>query len=200
MGAKRTANTEMPKGMRARVRKGSKLTEFKDTVYYLYDTGGRPRVEIPLATNDFSKAIFEFERVVRPLTQEEQLKIFEHEKFSVPGDDYIRLFQTMCKGANARNINVAVSQDDIQEMFLDAKGRCAVTGIAFNTFKPFGARMRPWIPSIDRIKREIGYRRDNIRIVCACVNLALNQFGDDALLMIATNMVKRSAINTQAID
>lgn len=43
MGRKPTKNTNLPKRMRARVR--------GKTTYYMYDKGGKPRVEIPLGTD-----------------------------------------------------------------------------------------------------------------------------------------------------
>ena len=43
MGRKPTVNRTLPPRMRARVR--------GDTTYYLYDTGGKPRREIPLGTD-----------------------------------------------------------------------------------------------------------------------------------------------------
>lgn len=199
MGAKRTANTELPKGMRARVRKGTWRNDFKDRTYYTYDIGQRPRVEIMLAIDDFGKAISEFEKKVRPLTLLEQKTMFEHDKFSIPPDDYKRLFTTMRKGATTRNLEVSITEQDVRLMLESSGDRCAVTGIRFNTFKPADTRMRPWIPSIDRIDRTRGYHNDNVRVVCACVNLALNQFGDNTLLLIADCVIDRSSKNRKAL-
>lgn len=49
MGRKPTKNLNLPKGMRARVRGGR--------TYYLLDLGGRPRREVPLATDDYVAAV-----------------------------------------------------------------------------------------------------------------------------------------------
>jgi hypothetical protein len=40
-------------------------------------------------------------------------------------------------------------------------------------------KTNPFAPSIDRINPSIGYTKDNIRLVCASVNFALNEFGED---------------------
>jgi integrase len=49
MGRKPTKNLNLPKGMRARVRGGR--------TYYLLDLGGKPRREVPLATDDYVEAV-----------------------------------------------------------------------------------------------------------------------------------------------
>jgi integrase len=49
MGRKPTTNLNLPKGMRARKRGGR--------TYYLLDLGGKPRKEVPLATDDYVAAV-----------------------------------------------------------------------------------------------------------------------------------------------
>lgn len=49
MGRKPTTNLNLPKGMRARKRGGR--------IYYLLDLGGKPRKEVPLATDDYVAAV-----------------------------------------------------------------------------------------------------------------------------------------------
>ncbi len=59
-------------------------------------------------------------------------------------------------------------------------GRCELTQIPFSGQKPDGARMRPWWPSIDRISSREPYTVANCRVVCAYMNLMLNEFGEKA--------------------
>jgi hypothetical protein len=66
-----------------------------------------------------------------------------------------------------------------------AGGQCEVSGIAFSDHRPPGARVRPWAPSIDRIECAQGYSASNCRLVCAAVNLAINEFGTDVFTKIA---------------
>lgn len=59
-------------------------------------------------------------------------------------------------------------------------GCCALTGIPMTLERnPNGERFyMPFSPSLDRILASGGYTRDNVRLVCVIVNLALNRFGD----------------------
>jgi hypothetical protein len=74
------------------------------------------------------------------------------------------------KGASQRRI-------DFSKMH-SQRFRCAVTSMAFKDEKPKGLRIRPWMPSIDRIDSKAGYAPGNIRIVCGFVNVAMNGFGE----------------------
>ena len=70
----------------------------------------------------------------------------------------------------------------IQELFEKQGGKCALTKIpfTFNYTKHKSHQKDPFSPSIDRINPKIGYTKDNVRLVCMIVNLALNEFGDTA--------------------
>jgi len=69
----------------------------------------------------------------------------------------------------------------IQELFSKQSGKCALTKIpfTFNFEKCKTVKKDPFSPSIDRIDSAKGYTKDNVRLVCMVVNLALNEFGDD---------------------
>jgi hypothetical protein len=54
---------------------------------------------------------------------------------------------------------------------------CALTGIPFQAGRAGGTRMNPYAPSLDRIDCARGYTRDNVRVVLASINVALNDFG-----------------------
>lgn len=71
--------------------------------------------------------------------------------------------------------------DFITEMWTSLDGKCSVTGLPMSLeVDDYGRRFsRPYAPSIDRINAEDGYTKDNVRLVCTVVNLALNRFGDD---------------------
>jgi hypothetical protein len=55
--------------------------------------------------------------------------------------------------------------------------RCALTGIPFQAGRTGGSRINPYAPSLDRIDCARGYTKDNVRVILASVNVALNNFG-----------------------
>lgn len=55
---------------------------------------------------------------------------------------------------------------------------CELSGIAYSAKKNHSFRA-PFCPTIDRIDCKKGYTEDNIRIVCAAVNWALSDWGDE---------------------
>ena len=65
-------------------------------------------------------------------------------------------------------------------------GVCAVSGLRFNDAKMGAATRRPFAPSLDRIDCSQGYVFNNCRLVCTCVNLAMSDYGEDALIVVAS--------------
>lgn len=72
-------------------------------------------------------------------------------------------------------------------------GRCELTGLSLDLKARNAAAGNS--PSIDRIKPELGYVYDNIRIICHALNVALGSWGEDqtAALMQAW-LDKRNAV------
>lgn len=101
------------------------------------------------------------------------------------------LFRAVRKNARSRGIELSMSLHDVREMLIASADRCAFTGIRFSDWRPDGARIRPWFPSIDRIDRKKGYAAVNCRVVCAYVNIALNEFGDEALTSLARALLRQ---------
>lgn len=69
-----------------------------------------------------------------------------------------------------------------------ADDRCEVSGLPF-VHEPGDFRRRPFAPSLDRIDSGQGYTYSNVRIVCCCVNAALNEWGDDVFWMMVFSAV-----------
>ena len=87
----------------------------------------------------------------------------EAEKYWTPlGSDVIRALFAAHRGAETASIRkdmpFLLTQDDIGRMMARSRGRCEVSGLQFNADKVGGARKRPYLPSIDRIKAKEPYR------------------------------------------
>lgn len=68
--------------------------------------------------------------------------------------------------------------------------RCELTGILFETATSETRHFkRPFAPSIDRISSDQGYSLENIRVVCTCVNLAMNVWGEAVLFRMAGGLM-----------
>lgn len=94
------------------------------------------------------------------------------------------------KGAKQRGLAFDLSEADIDEA-LESQGYCcAITGAAFSTAKVEGMRIRPWLPSIDRIDSSSGYLRGNIRIVCGFVNIAMKAFGEKLFTSVIKGLIE----------
>jgi hypothetical protein len=74
-----------------------------------------------------------------------------------------------------------------------ALGRCAVTGLPFDTHPTTGTGdKRPFAASVDRIVPTAGYAPENCRLVVAIFNLARNTFSDSDVRLMASALCSRS--------
>lgn len=90
--------------------------------------------------------------------------------------------------AKAAGVPHNITPHDIDELFVDQRFRCAVSGIAL---EDPGTRRNPFGPSLDRIVPKRGYVRRNVRVVCQIVNMAMNVWGEDALHKLVAAMAGR---------
>lgn len=80
----------------------------------------------------------------------------------------------------------------MKKMLSACGGVCYLSGIPFSNKEIKGKRIRPWVPSVDRINSNEGYTLENCRLVCAYINVAMNQFGEKFLLYVARAITKKS--------
>lgn len=73
--------------------------------------------------------------------------------------------------------------------------RCAVSGLRFRQDKLDSVRMRPFMPSIDRIECNKGYVPDNCRMVCVITNFAMGSWGEGPLRELILSYVQRHNIS-----
>lgn len=96
------------------------------------------------------------------------------------------------QSAIKRSIPFQINSADIYALMSEADFRCAISGIPFSKKADLGGRMDPWAPSVDRIENRHGYVKDNIRVVCVIANMAMNQWGYDALLRLSKAVVRNA--------
>ncbi len=82
------------------------------------------------------------------------------------------------KRAARRGLTFDLSLDQLMVIWQRCNGRCEVSGLPFDAERG-EHHWRPYAPSIDRRDCSEGYTFSNVRLVCVCVNAALNQWGDD---------------------
>lgn len=89
------------------------------------------------------------------------------------------LHRTTKNRANGRERLYGLSVEAITDMLRDAHDRCQVTGLRFDYGPKTEAAWlrRPMAPSLDRISNKGGYEPVNVRVVCVCVNVAINEWG-----------------------
>lgn len=95
--------------------------------------------------------------------------------------------QSRCRAKKA-GIPHAIEAQDIDELIVRQRFACAISGIPLQPSSDrFGG---PFAPSLDRITPATGYVRGNIRVVCQMVNLAMNEWGLEALEILVDVMAQ----------
>lgn len=96
-----------------------------------------------------------------------------------------------CRNRAARKgISIDIDRDWLLDTFHDQAYRCSVSNMPFDLSEPKGARS-PWRPSVDRIRSNEGYTKDNCRLVCTIVNLARLDWSDADFQMMCEAVYRR---------
>jgi hypothetical protein len=95
----------------------------------------------------------------------------------VTSGNYDKLYRRAKMNAAAREIPFLLEPHQFSDLVSDARGKCQVTGIKFDTSSIEGAYRKPFAPSLDRINSSGVYERGNVRLVCCAVNAALSDWG-----------------------
>lgn len=104
--------------------------------------------------------------------------------------------QVLVSAANARNrareLQEVYSMADLSAAWEACGGCCAVSGLPFGLqVCGDGQAKRPFAPSLDRIDRHKPYCRDNVRLVVSIANFAMNAWGDEPLLQLASALQRK---------
>ena len=109
-----------------------------------------------------------------------------------------KLHKTTSSRATYRSLTYELSAQIIEEMLLLARDSCQVTGMPFDYLpkKVVSWKTRSKAPSLDRIDNRKGYTRDNVRLVCVCVNFAINEWGYDHFVEMCDAFMTHRATRT----
>lgn len=91
------------------------------------------------------------------------------------------LWQNLKTNAKRRGISVNIEKSDIEDMYKAQGGLCAVTGLPMQ-FSALESGKNSYAVSVDRIDSDLGYTRENVRLVCARVNLMKMELSDDQMM------------------
>jgi len=107
------------------------------------------------------------------------------------------MFNTAKKRAEKKNIEFNLTKEWISQQLEKQKYCCILTNIPliFNETENY---INPYAPSLDRIDSNQGYTKDNVRIVCAAINLSLNEFGEDTFRKICEAYINSITHNISA--
>jgi predicted XRE-type DNA-binding protein len=100
--------------------------------------------------------------------------------------------------AKKKNIKYSLDIDWLMGKYKKQNGKCLLSNIKLEIIP--GEGINPFSPSLDRRDPLQGYTKKNTRLVCAAINIALSDFGEEVLKIIAEGFLsrqeKRANINT----
>lgn len=90
--------------------------------------------------------------------------------------------------AKHKNKLFDISKEDLMDIWIRQNGKCAISKIPM-TYIMDGGR-NPYNVSIDQINPSKGYTKDNIQLVCMCVNQLKSDFDMNVVINICKNIIK----------
>ena len=78
--------------------------------------------------------------------------------------------------AQTKGLEFSITEEDLRAMFTAQEGRCYWLGVPLIlTEEP----KSPFLPSLDRVNSDRGYRADNVVLACLAANYAKNNTDPD---------------------
>lgn len=105
--------------------------------------------------------------------------------------ELMRLLKSARSNGKTRGREVTIALGELERLWVECDGRCALTKIPFD-LTPFAGKRRPFAVSLDRIDPMIGYTSGNCRLVCASVNYAMSDWGLGVLQTIAVALMEHN--------
>lgn len=118
--------------------------------------------------------------------------VLEYTRFSSEFSEFNEAIRGAKRRASRKGRACDLSPEDAKYLWDRCGGRCEVSGIPFDFSRMDGQIARPFSPSIDRLDNTQGYTRNNVRVVCTAVNVAMNQWGEQVLFAVANAISKRA--------
>ena len=93
------------------------------------------------------------------------------------------------RGTKVVVLEVDIIWEDLYLILTDQKFKCALSGVdlipGYGKIRhPLYEAYHPLAPSLDRINDDIGYRKDNVRIILRLLNLGLSAYkGDEGAVL-----------------
>ena len=106
---------------------------------------------------------------------------------STPKAKIALLLRVAERRSKEHNWDFDLTKDWLSEKIL--AGKCEISNISFNYIKTHKSFYNPFNPSIDRIDSSKGYTKDNCRIVLACINMGIGEWGLDTYLEVAAKAI-----------
>jgi hypothetical protein len=102
------------------------------------------------------------------------------------------------KNARLKNKSFNLELKDIMDRYISIDSCCELSGIKFEFESNY--KRNPLRPSIDRIDNNIGYEKNNIRIVCVWINNALNEWGEILLEKMSRKYINKIENNKKDVN
>lgn len=94
----------------------------------------------------------------------------------------------------------SLTEDWVMAKIKAQQYRCAVSDIPFDMkVRANDSLYAPWRPSLDRINCRKGYTPDNVRIVCVMANVAMGEWGLDALQRLSRGVLAQAKAERMGI-
>ena len=106
----------------------------------------------------------------------------------------VALIQAAKQRARKHNLEYSLDREWILNLYEKQNGKCLLTGINFSMENPVETNLNPLSPSLDKIIPKLGYTKDNTRLVCVAINIALNEFGENIFKKVCTAYLKNNKI------
>ena len=102
----------------------------------------------------------------------------------------------LIKNATYRGIDVSITLQDLEEVYLEQKGKCALSGIELATKAT--RNLLKCTASVDRKDPERGYHRDNIQFVHRVINFMKHTLQDEAFIKLCHAVASNHPTVTKA--